>query len=136
MDEGTKEGLIHLRQIVQFGKALLPPADVALLERAATSGNLRAPDFKKMNKKKEFNMKYVPRSDKIKELISDMLQTFKDNLAEAEDKEQDAQATFDKLKSAKDSQLEAAESALAEMGGETAAREEAKQEAEDEIKTL
>merc|ERR1719217_2009606 len=65
-----------------------------------------------------------------------MLQTFKDNLEEAEDKEKDASATFAKLKSSKNSELESAENALAEMGGETAAREEAKQEALDETKAL
>merc|ERR1719217_488833 len=119
-----------------MGKDLLKPSDAALLTRAAATGNFRSPDYKKMNRKKTFNMKYTKRSGKIQELMKDMLKTFQDNLADATDKEADAQATYDKLKGSKDGQLAAAEEALAELGGETAAREEAKTEAQDETRNL
>ena len=86
-----------------------------------------------VNRKKIFNMKYTKRSGKIQELMKDMLKTFQDNLADATDKEADAPATYDKVKSL---QLAAVEEALSELGGETAAREEAKTEAQGEARNL
>merc|ERR1719324_1837011 len=89
-----------------------------------------------MNRKKTFNMKYTKRSGKIQDLMKDMLKTFQDNLADATEKEDDAKATYEKLRASKDGQLAAAEEALAELGGETAAREDAKAEAEAETRNL
>merc|ERR1719316_2356871 len=58
---------------------------------------------------------------------------FKDNLDQADLKEQEEKASFDKLLAAKESQLTAAKDALAALGGETASREEAVAEAREEI---
>merc|ERR1719313_2628204 len=58
---------------------------------------------------------------------------FQDDLEQAELGEEEEQASFDKLKAAKESQLEAAKDALAALGGETASREEAVAEAKEEI---
>merc|ERR1719506_2937818 len=49
-------------------------------------------------------MKYKARSLKIQEILGDMLQTFKDNLADANKKEKDAKATSEKLMEQKNSQ--------------------------------
>merc|ERR1719316_1239616 len=61
---------------------------------------------------------------------------FQDNLEQAELKESEEQAAYEKLKAAKESQLDAAKDALAALGGETASREEAVAEAKEEISTL
>ena len=82
-----------------------------------------------VNRKKIFNMKYTKRSGKIQEMMKDVLKTFQDNLADATDKEADAQATYDKLKASTDGRSAAAEEALSELGEETAARDEAMAEA-------
>merc|ERR1719426_697121 len=76
------------------------------------------------------------RSGKIQELIADMLQTFKDNLDDAEEKEKSSKEQYEKLRDAKEDQLKQAKNALESLGGETASREEAKKEANQEIGAL
>merc|ERR1719316_1727909 len=109
-----------------------------LLELAFGEGRngLGSPDYKKLNKKREFNEKYGKRSGKIQELIADMMQTFKDNLDEAEEKEKSSKKQYETLRDAKEDQLKQAKNALDSLGGETASREEAKEEANQEIGTL
>merc|ERR1719428_1945427 len=65
-----------------------------------------------------------------------MLQTFQSNLKDATDKENDAIAAYNKLKTAKQGQLDAAKGALTKMESEGGAKGLSKQEAQDELNAL
>jgi chromosome segregation ATPase len=143
LEAGTEGSLLADKvalkhKVLAQGKVMYDASKVQLLEFAFGEGRggLGSPDYKKLNKKREFNEKYSKASGKIQELIADMLQTFKDNLDEAKDKEKSAKETYETLRDAKENQLKSAKSALESLGGETASREEATQEAKDEITTL
>jgi len=143
LEAGTEGSLLAdkvslRRKVLTQGKAMYDTKQIQLLEHAfgESRGGLGSPDYKKMNKKREFNEKYSKASGKIQELIADMLQTFKDNLDEAKDKEKSAKDQYKTLRDTKEDQLKSAKSALESLGGETASREEATEEANQEIKTL
>merc|ERR1719265_2577057 len=93
-------------------------------------------DWKKLNRKATFKMKYKARSGEIQEILADVLQTFQDNLAEAEQKESEAQASYEKLRAAKLEEKGATEQALEDMVKEGAARGLSKQEAQAELDAL
>lgn len=65
-----------------------------------------------------------------------MLQTFEDNLADAEKKEEDSKSSFQTLMGSKESQLTATQDALSAGEGEGTARTLAKDEAEAEVASL
>merc|ERR1719160_236075 len=65
-----------------------------------------------------------------------MLQTFKDNLADATAKEKEAQATYDKLMGSKKDELEGAQKALTDGDKEGSARGMAKEDAQQEVEDL
>merc|ERR1719235_2104599 len=143
LEDGTEGSLLAdkvdlRRTVLAQGKVMFDAKKVQLLELAFGEGRggLGSPDYKKLNKKREFNEKYSKASGKIQELIADMLQTFEDNLDEAKDKEKSSKKSYETLRDAKEDQLKSAKSALDSLGGETASREEAKEEAEQEIETL
>merc|ERR1719265_2815322 len=143
LEAGTEGSLLakHTdlrRKVLTQGKVMYGAKQSQLLELAfgESRGGLGSPDYKKLNKKREFNEKYTMRSGKIQELIADMLQTFKDNLDEAEEKEKTSKESYETLRDAKKDQLKQAKNALESLGGETASREEAKEEANQEIGTL
>jgi len=143
LEQGTEGSLLDIsqepafKQVVSLADAVLPKRDAALLSAVVTSGKIeRKPDYKKLNKKNVHGQKYEMRSGKIQELVSDMLKTFKDNLEEANTKEEETKSTHEKLRETKDDQLQSAEDALAAMGGETASRDEAKAESQGEVDTL
>merc|ERR1719453_2891352 len=125
----------ELRRAVQLGQNFLSEQDTQFLERAL-DGEVPTADWKKLNRKATFKMKYKARSLKIQEILADMLQTFKDNLADAEKKESDAKASFDTLMGSKNSQLSAAQDALSGGEGEGAARALNAQESQDEVDAL
>jgi chromosome segregation ATPase len=81
-------------------------------------------------------MKYHARSGKIQEILADMLQTFQDNLAEAEQKESEAQASYEKLRGSKEEEKAATEQALEDMVKEGAARGLSRDEAKAEVEAL
>jgi hypothetical protein len=135
MNEGAPVELLSSGKMLKMGQAVLSEADAKLLEQAMVA-DPKSPDYKKMNKEKKFNKKFKVRSGKIQELIKDMRIAFQDNLDQAEAKEDEEQASYEKLKAAKESQLEAAKDALAALGGETASREEAAAEAREEISAV
>merc|ERR1719160_1716014 len=81
-------------------------------------------------------MKYKARSGKIQQIMADMLQTFKDNLLDAEKKEQEEAASHEKLSGSKNAELEGAQKALNDGTKEKAARAEAKEEAQKELDDL
>merc|ERR1719183_2436931 len=65
-----------------------------------------------------------------------MHQTFSINLADARAKEADAKAAYDKLTTAKQGQLDAAQKALTKMASETGAKGMSRQESQDEVDSL
>merc|ERR1719171_401210 len=138
--EDHKEGVFtsigfELRRAVQLGQNFLSEQDTQFLERAL-DGEVPTDDWKKLNRKATFKMKYKARSLKIQEILADMLQTFKDNLADAKKTEKDSQSNFDKLMGAKNDQLSAAQDALSGGEGEGAARSLNAAESQDEVDAL
>merc|ERR1719182_603898 len=124
-----------LRRVVQMGKSMLSEQDVRYLEQAL-DGDVREPDWKKLNRKAVFKMKYKARSGKIQEILADMLQTFEDNLRDAEKKEQDSLSTYEKLSEQKNSQLSAAQDALTSGEAEGGARSLSVEESQEEVDSL
>jgi len=144
--EDAKEGVLmamsgDLKQAIHFGSSLLNEHEAKLLEKALNQGghinNLQEdPDWKKLNKDATFNKKYKARSSKIQEILADMLQTFEDNLADANKKEKDTKESFSVLLGSKESQLRAAQEALSAGSEESGARALNKGEAQDEVNKL
>merc|ERR1719453_1359479 len=93
-------------------------------------------DWKKLNRKATFKMKYKARSLKIQEILADMLQTFKDNLADAKKTEKTSKDNFDTLMTSKNEQLSAAQDALSGGEGEGAARTLSMEESQGEVDAL
>merc|ERR1719379_2314091 len=136
----SKEGVLSslgsdVHRVVDLGKKALSEQDARFLEQAL-NGQVPNVDWKKLNRKATFKMKYKARSLKIQEILADMLQTFEDNLAEATKKEKDTKASFDTLMTSKNSQLSAAQDALSGGEGEGAARTLAADEAQEEVDAL
>merc|ERR1719198_2647503 len=135
-----KEGVLtsvgfDLRRAVQLGQNFLSEQDTRFLMQAL-DGQVPEVDWKKLNRKATFKMKYKARSLKIQEILADMLQTFEDNLADAQKKEKDAKANFDKLIGSKNDQLSAAQDALSGGEGEAAARALSMEESQEEVDAL
>merc|ERR1719473_1175253 len=138
--EDAKTGVLtsigfDLRRAVQLGSNFLSEQDTRFLEQVL-DGQVPDVDWKKLNRKATFKMKYKARSLKIQEILADMLQTFEDNLADAIKKEADTKASFDTLMTSKNSQLSAAQDALSAGDGEGAARTLAADEAQEEVDAL
>merc|ERR1719313_1520839 len=136
----SKEGVLaslgsDVQRVVDLGKKALSEQDARFLEQAL-DGQVPDVDWKKLNRKATFKMKYKARSLKIQEILADMLQTFEDNLADATKKEGDAKSSFDTLMGSKNSQLSAAQDALSGGEGEGAARALNAQESQDEVDAL
>merc|ERR1719201_2764344 len=111
----------EVRKAVELGKQGLSAEDARFLEQAL-DGEVPDVDWKKLNRKATFKMKYKARSLKIQEIMADMLQTFEDNLADAKKTEKTAKENFDKLSGSKKDQLASAQDALSSGEGEGAAR--------------
>merc|ERR1719262_1648692 len=136
LEEGERtEASMALQRAVQMGKQYLGKGDAEFLERVLT-GEVPTVDWKKLNRKAGFKMKYKARSGKIQKILGDMLQTFKDNLADATAKEKEAKANYDNLMSSKKDELGTAESALTDGNKEGNARNMAKDEAQQEVDDL
>jgi len=138
--DAHKEGVLtsygfDLRRAVELGKNFLSEGDVKFLEHTL-DGDVPKADWKKLNRKATFKMAYKARSFKIQEILADMLQTFRDNLADANKKETNDNDTYDTLKASKDSQLSAAQDALSNGDGESGTRGVNAQEAQDEVDAL
>jgi len=138
LNEGFKARAVEaaaLSNAVDLGKKFLTKGDALFLERLLT-GDVPTADWKKLNRKAVFKMKYKARSFKIQDVLAKLLQTFQSNLADAEQKEEDAQAQFDKLMEAKHAQKQKAEEALSKMDVENGARSMSKEEAVEEVEAL
>jgi len=145
LEEGTKGGSAFLsaafdiKKVLSLGKAGgLSEKDTRFLERAlemdeaAPSMDGKDKDWKKLNRKATFKMKYKARSGKITQLLKDMQATFEDNLKEATEKEEEAKANYEKLKGSKEEELDATEQALIDMNKEGDARKKEILQAEEE----
>merc|ERR1719453_2655238 len=91
---------VALNHAVEFGKKYLTKGDALFLERVLT-GDVPVVDWKKLNRKATFKMKYKARSFKIQDTLSNLLETFKTNLADAEAKEKKAAEEYETLMGAK-----------------------------------
>merc|ERR1719487_3100437 len=124
-----------LKQAVDLGDRFLAKADATFLKRLLL-GDVPTVDWKKLNRKATFKMAYKARSFKIQGVLKKMHQTFTINLKEATDKENDAQADYDKLMEGKQGQLDAAREALNKMESENGAKGMSRQESVDERDAL
>merc|ERR1719440_1759600 len=136
----SKEGVLaslssEVKHAVELGSNFLSEQDTRFLEQVL-DGQVPNVDWKKLNRKATFKMKYKARSLKIQEILADMLQTFQDNLADAKKTEKDAKTNFDKLIGSKNDQLSAAQDALNGGEGEGAARALSMEESQDEVDAL
>merc|ERR1719316_2568882 len=134
-----KEGVLismksSLQNAMDIGQTFLSKSDNEVL---ASALNGKPEGFDGMlGKDKKFNEKYKARSSKIQEILADMLQTFKDNLDDANKKETETKAAYDTLSASKNSQLKSAQDGLAAKNEESGARNLNKQEAQDEVDML
>merc|ERR1719240_1850589 len=126
---------VALNHAVEFGKKYLTKGDALFLERVLT-GDVPVVDWKKLNRKATFKMKYKARSFKIQDVLPKLLETFESNLKEAEEKEAKANEEYEKLSAAKQAQLEKAQGALNDMAAESGARGMAKDDAQAEVDAL
>jgi len=128
-----------LDQAIRIGKEFLPKADALFLERLFTGEwghEVPTVDWKKLNRKAVFKMKYKARSFKIQDILAKLLQTFESNLAEADEKEKKAVEVYEKLMASLTGQLKKAQDALQEMAAEGAARGLSLDEAQEEVDAL
>merc|ERR1719247_3407063 len=89
-----------LEKAVNLGEQFLTKGDAVFLRRVLT-GDVPDVDWKKLNRKATFKMKYKMRSGKIQDLLAKLHSTFKSNLKDATEKEEKAQSDYDSLMDAK-----------------------------------
>jgi len=140
--EGENEGFSTrvaeadaLQKAVDVGSRWLKAGD-ALFLRRLLSGEVPIADWKKLNRKAEFKMKYKARSVKIQDTLAKLLASFKENKKDAEEREKDAKETYEQLKEAKEKQLGASQEALTKGDVEGGAKAVSKEDAKSEIKAL
>lgn len=127
---------LEAKQAVQLASTQLNSADLHFLQRALEVQPAGGKDWETLNKGQKYAKKYTKRSGEIQNILKEMKETFDENLADAEAKELAASNSYDALKSAKESEKTAAEKALNELKGESAARASNKNDAETEKTAL
>merc|ERR1719163_2459422 len=80
---------LNLKRAVKIGEQFLGKSDANFLRRLLT-GDVPKVDWKKLNRKADFKMKYKARSFKIQDVLRKMHKTFQANLDEANQNEADA----------------------------------------------
>lgn len=125
----------ELERAVKVGSRLLKSSD-ALFLRRLLSGEVPQADWKKLNRKADFKMKYKARSVKIQDTLTKLLQSFKDNKEDADEKEKKASDVYESLKKAKESQLNAAQESLTKQDVEGGAAAVSKSDAKAEVSAL
>jgi len=133
--EALAERQAHLRDAVDFGQRFLSKGDALFLRRLLL-GDVPKVDWKKLNRKATFKMAYKARSGKIQEVLAKIHQTFSKNLKDAQEKEADAKASYTKLSTAKQAQLDTATDALSKQESENGAKGMSKQNAKNEVASL
>merc|ERR1719454_1190244 len=140
MNKGTEGSFLHmtkgLKRAMQVGKGFLAKKDIAALFQAAQPEDVPDADWEKLNREATFKQKYTKRSGEIQEILGEMLQTFKDNLAEAEAAEKKASDDSSKLLKGKNDSLDTKQNELRDQAGENGARGESKAESTEEKKDL
>mmetsp|Transcript_115339 Transcript_115339/g.200134 ORF Transcript_115339/g.200134 Transcript_115339/m.200134 type:complete len:747 (-) Transcript_115339:13-2253(-) len=124
-----------LYHAIEIADKFLHKADALFLRRVLT-GEVPDVDWKKLNRKATFKMKYKARSFNIQTTLKKLLSTFTANLNEATAKEATALEEYNTLKGAMDQQLANSKEALTKMEKENGAKTLSRAEASDEISAL
>jgi hypothetical protein len=124
-----------MKQAVALGEKFLEKADATFLKRILL-GDVPKVDWKKLNRKATFKMKYKARSFKIQDTLKGLRDTFERSLKDAQDKEAKAVEDYDTLMKAKNEQLDAAHDSLSKMAVENGAAGMSRQDAQDEVDAL
>jgi len=124
-----------LSHAAELGRKFLTKGDAVFLQRLL-SGEVPTPDWKKLNRAATFKKSYKARSFKIQSVLAKLLETFETNLAQAQKKEQGAQATFSSLMSSKGAEKSAAQDALSKLEKEKGAAGLSRADASDEVSQL
>ena len=124
-----------LKKALEFGKGSLTSGDSKLIEDML-HGDVPKPDWKKLNRKATFKSKYEGQSGDVVKTLKKLKGDFSQNLEDAKKKEADAVAQYDKLKGAKGTMLETAQTALIDMKSENGARGLSKEESQGEVDAL
>merc|ERR1719271_2231314 len=136
MAAGTEGSFLHmsrgLKRALKVGHGFLAKKDIAALFQAAQPDDVPDADWEKLNREATFKQKYTKRSGEIQEILAEMLQTFKDNLAEAEAAETKAADDSKKLLKGKNDALSGKQDALRDGAGENGARGESKADSEEQ----
>jgi FtsZ-binding cell division protein ZapB len=127
-----------LKQAVNIAQRYLEKADATFLQRILLGDVPKVPkaDWKKLNRKATFKMKYKARSFKIQDTLKGLKKTFTISLNEAREKEAQAEEDYKALTSAKQAQLDAARDSLSKMAVENGVAGMSRQEAQDEVDNL
>merc|ERR1719213_495773 len=140
MTKGTEGSLLHmskgLKRALKVGQGFLAKKDIAALFQAAQPDDVPDADWEKLNREATFKQKYTKRSGEIQEILAEMLQTFKDNLAEAEAAETKAADDSKKLLKGKNDALTDKQNALRDQAGENGARGESKADSEEQVRDM
>lgn len=148
IDEGTKGSFAQKRSYIDmlsarhsiqksmlFAGAFLDASDRKYLEQYI-NGEPPKKDWKKLNRKADFKMKYKSSSGKIVETLKKLQTTFKANLADAIKEEEKAVAAYEKLSGSKGDMLDKANTALNDAALEGGARGQSKDDAQAEVDAL
>merc|ERR1719271_2160171 len=140
MKAGTEGSFLHmskgLKKALKVGKGFLAKRDIAALIEAAQPDDVPDADWEKLNREATFKQKYTKRSGEIQEILGEMLQTFKDNLAEAEAAESKAASDSSTLLTGKNDALSTKQTALRDGAGESGARGESKADSEEQVRDM
>jgi len=124
-----------LTRAVALGHKFLTKGDAIFFQRLLT-GEVPKADWKKLNRKAGFKMKYKARSGHIQDVLKKMKATFNQNLGDAEANEQKNLDDYTELKEAKGEQLATAQDGLNKQDGENGANAIGKEDAESERDAL
>jgi len=124
-----------LTRAVALGHKFLTKGDAIFFQRLLT-GEVPKADWKKLNRKAGFKMKYKARSFHIQDVLKKMKSTFNQNLEDAEANEQKNLDDYTELKEAKGEQLATAQDGLNKQDGENGAKAMGKEDAESERDAL
>uniref|UniRef100_A0A7S0FS88 Uncharacterized protein n=1 Tax=Pyrodinium bahamense TaxID=73915 RepID=A0A7S0FS88_9DINO len=124
-----------LQHAVELGQRALSAGDAVFLRRLLT-GDVPTPQWQKLNRKATYKMSYKARSFKIQATLTKLNETFTASLSEAEAREAEARASYDKLMVSKNAQKSETEEALRKLEKEHGARQMSQEEAEDEVQAL
>merc|ERR1719161_1483384 len=125
-----------LQRAMRIGQTFVSHKDSELLTKYMSGSTPESEVFGNLAGDSTHAKKYKARSGKIVEILSDMLEMFQDNLADAIKLEDEKKATYDTILELKESQLSATESAFTAQSKENGARDLNKQEAKAEVTRL